>query len=114
MRCVTVSVTALRRATSISTGALSMVSASFLISSEKVAEKSRLCRSFGSMARMRLMSGMKPMSSMRSASSSTSTSTLLKVTLFCCTWSSRRPGVATTISTPFRSASVCGLMSTPP
>jgi hypothetical protein len=109
-----VSDTALRRATSISCGAFSMLSARFLISLEKVAENSRLWRSFGSMARMRLMSGMKPMSSMRSASSSTSTSTWAKDTLFCSTWSSRRPGVATTISRPSRSWAICGRMSTPP
>ena len=41
-----------------------MVSASFLISSEKVAENSRFCRCCGSMLRMRVTSGMKPMSSM--------------------------------------------------
>ena len=37
------------------------------ISSGKVAENSRFCRVFGSSARMRRMSWMKPMSSMRSA-----------------------------------------------
>jgi hypothetical protein len=76
---VMVSDTMLRRATSISCGSFSIWSASFLISSEKVAENSRLWRCLGSRARMRLMSGMKPMSSMRSASSSTSTSTWRQV-----------------------------------
>ncbi len=32
----------------------------------------------------------------------------------CDTWSSSRPGVATTISTPRLRASICGLMPTPP
>ena len=40
------------------------------------------------------------MSSMRSASSSTRISRCDRSTVFCCMWSSRRPGVATTISTP--------------
>ena len=71
-RCVMVSETVLRFATSTSSGDFSIVSASFLISFEKVAEKSRLCRvSFGSRLMMRVTSGMKPMSSMRSASSRT-------------------------------------------
>ena len=49
--------------------------------------------SSGSSARMRFMSGMKPMSSMRSASSSTRICDLAQVhACFCCTWSSRRPG----------------------
>ena len=60
------------------------------------------------------MSGMKPMSSMRSASSSTKISTCRESTFFCCMWSSRRPGVATRMSTPRRRASICGLMLTPP
>ena len=60
------------------------------------------------------MSRMKPMSSMRSASSSTRISSWLKFRLPWPTWSSRRPGVATRISTPARRALVCGLMLTPP
>ena len=48
--------------------------ASFLISASNVAENSSVCRSAGTLARMRLIAGRKPMSSMRSASSSTSTS----------------------------------------
>jgi hypothetical protein len=35
-------------------------------------------------------------------------------TVRCSMWSSRRPGVATTMSTPRLSASICGLMPTPP
>jgi len=53
---------------------------------------------------------MKPMSSMRSPSSSTRICTWRKSTVFCCTWSSSRPGVATRMSTPRRSASTCGCM----
>ncbi len=60
------------------------------------------------------MSRMKPMSSIRSASSRTTVSRLLKLRLPCWWWSSRRPGVATTISTPARRALVWGLMFTPP
>jgi hypothetical protein len=64
-------------ATSINCGALSSWSASFLISPENVAENSRFWRFAvaGSSAMIRLMSGMKPMSSIRSASSSTKIST---------------------------------------
>ena len=63
---------------------------------------------------IRLMSGMKPMSSIRSASSSTKISTWPRLTLFCSTWSSSRPGVATRISTPARTIGSCWRMSTPP
>jgi hypothetical protein len=58
--------------------------------------------------------GMKPMSSMRSASSRTRICTLPRFTAFCPTRSSSRPGVATRISTPRFSSSICGLMFTPP
>ena len=54
--------------------------ASFTISFGIVAEKSSVCRSFGSAPRMRWTSGQKPMSSMRSASSSTSVCTRAKST----------------------------------
>jgi hypothetical protein len=73
-----VSAVALRRATSISAGWFSRRSARALISSLKVAEKSRLCFFAGTMASTFLMSWMKPMSSMRSASSSTKISTWLR------------------------------------
>ena len=48
------------------------------------------------------------MSSMRSASSSTRNSIPEKLAWRCCIRSIRRPGVATTSSTPERSASICG------
>ena len=104
----------LRRATSISAGSFSRRSASSLISSLKVAENSRLCFFCGSTASTFLMSWMKPMSSMRSASSSTKISTWRQVERALLWWSSRRPGVATRMSTPRRSLSICGCMPTPP
>ena len=73
----------LRRATSISAGAFSNLSARALISSLKVALKSRLCFLAGTTANTFLMSWMKPMSSMRSASSSTKISTWLRSRVRC-------------------------------
>ncbi|MNR27708.1 hypothetical protein D3C85_1449930 [compost metagenome] len=90
------------------------MSARVLISLEKVAENSSVWRSFGSIASTFLMSWMKPMSSMRSASSSTRISTPDRSTVFWPAWSSRRPGVATRMSTGLRSWAICGLMPTPP
>ena len=104
----------LRRATSINAGAFSSLSARALISSLKVALNSRLCFFTGMMASTFLMSCTKPMSSMRSASSSTKISTWLRSSVRCWAWSSRRPGVATRMSTPRRSLSTCGDMPTPP
>ncbi len=108
------SASALRRATSISCGLFRKLSASRRISLEKVAENIRFWRSFDSRLMIRWMSGRKPMSSMRSASSSTRICTCDRFSVFCSTWSSRRPGVATSSSQPLRSAIVCGFMSTPP
>ena len=65
-----------------------------------VAEKNSVCRLIGSLATILRMSLMKPMSSMRSASSSTRNSTWLSFKPLLCTRSSRRPGVATSTSTP--------------
>ncbi len=56
----------------------------------------------------------KAISSIRSASSSTRISTLSSFRAFWCSRSSRRPGVATRMSTPPRSFIICGLMLTPP
>jgi hypothetical protein len=64
--------------------------------------------------RTRLIAGRKPMSSMRSASSSTSTLDRDRSTLPRSRWSIRRPGQATSTSTPRRSCSICGCMPTPP
>ena len=112
--CAMFSAVALRRATSISAGWFSSRSARVLISSLKVAENSRLCFFAGTIASTFLMSWMKPMSSMRSASSSTKICTWLRSSVPCWWWSSRRPGVATRMSTPRRSALICGCMPTPP
>ena len=79
-----VSAVALRRATSTSTGVRRKFAASFLISSENVAENIRLWRSLGSRLRMREMSGRKPMSSIRSASSSTTICTCDSEVFFIC------------------------------
>ena len=65
-----------------------------------VAEKNSVCRRGGSSLQMRSMSGMKPMSSMRSASSMTRISTPVSRILPRPKWSSRRPGVAISTSTP--------------
>ena len=54
------------------------------------------------------------MSSMRSASSRTTYSTWLRIAVLPSMWSSSRPGVAISTSTPLRSSSICGLMSMPP
>ena len=55
------------------------------------------------------------MSSMRSASSSTRICTVDEVAgMPCCCRSSRRPGVATRMSTPLLSLLICGFMPTPP
>ena len=54
------------------------------------------------------------MSSIRSASSSTTYSTWLRTQFLASMWSSSRPGVATSTSTPCFSSSVCGFMSMPP
>jgi hypothetical protein len=51
---------------------------------------------------------------MRSASSSTTYSTWLSTAFFASMWSSSRPGVAMSTSTPPFSSSVCGFMSMPP
>jgi hypothetical protein len=88
--------------------------ASARISAENVAENKRFWRAGGNAEMILRMSRMKPMSSMRSASSSTSVSTLSRRTVPCCMWSSRRPGVATTMSTPRRNSVICGPMPTPP
>ena len=84
------------------TGSFSIWSARSAISRGMVAEKNSVCRFFGMQATIFRMSRMKPMSSMRSASSRTSTETPSKVTARLLWRSSRRPGVATRMSTPPR------------
>ncbi|MDT4859726.1 hypothetical protein FQZ97_942490 [compost metagenome] len=110
MRCTVV----LRGVTWMLSGSLSRLLARSRISSLKVAENSRLCLSLGTRARIFFTSWMKPMSSMRSASSSTSICTPERSRKPCCCRSSRRPGVATSTSTPRFMALICGFMPTPP
>ena len=69
---------------------------------------------FGSCATIRRTSGMKPRSSMWSASSSTSTSTASSLASRRPIRSTRRPGQATSTSTPRASALICGCSPTPP
>ena len=88
--------------------------ASERISALSVARNSRFWRRAGSSARIRRMSSMKPMSSIRSASSRTRTSTWPRLTVRLPAWSSSRPGVATTISTPASRSRSCGGIGTPP
>ena len=71
------------------------------MASGMVAEKNSVWRSFGNDETIFLMSWMKPMSSIRSASSRTRNSTSRRRTALPRTRSSRRPGVATSTSTPF-------------
>ena len=77
-----------------------MVAASLVISSGIVALKNRFWRFCGSNATTLRISWINPMSNMRSASSSTKNSRAFRETAFCPIRSSRRPGVATSTSTP--------------
>src|SRR6516165_4089824 len=72
-----------------------------------VAENNSVCRCAGSFATILRMSWMKPISSIRSASSSTRNSTSPSRSALLVTRSSRRPGVATSTSTPFCTARTC-------
>ena len=110
MRCTVV----LRGVTCTLCGFFRRLLARSRISSLKVAENSRLCLSRGTRASTFFTSWMKPMSSMRSASSSTRISIWLRSSSPCCCRSSRRPGVATSTSTPFLTLVICGFMPTPP
>ncbi len=79
-----------------------------------VAEKSSRWPCFGVAASSRRTAGRKPRSAMWSASSSTVTSTAPRSQWPCWMRSSRRPGQATTMSTPRRSPCTCGCWPTPP
>ena len=96
------------------TGWRSMLLASASIAWGKVAEKNRFCRFLGNSARMRPSSSSNPSSSRRSASSSTKLFTCDKPSALLPSRSSKRPGVATTMSAPPRKCCICGLMATPP
>src|SRR5579872_2417049 len=91
-----------------------MASASSAISLGIVAEKNSVCRLTGNLATIFLMSLMKPISSMRSTSSSTRNSTWPSLSPLLCTRSSRRPGVATMISTPGITERTWRPIGTPP
>ncbi len=80
--CSTISDAVLRLATSIKPGLLSKPSASFLISSEKVAENNKFWRFCGNNFNIFLISRIKPISNMRSASSNTKISIPDKSTFF--------------------------------
>ena len=105
---------ALRRPIWIVSGLRRISSASLAITGGMVAENSSVCSRAGRRAMIRLRSGRKPMSSMRSASSRTSVCSWSKRAWFCRMWSSSRPGVATSSSTPARSAFSCGPIGVPP
>ncbi|MCY1434207.1 hypothetical protein D9M71_502610 [compost metagenome] len=100
--------------TSMRSGSCSSLLARSTMSFEKVAENSRFWRLGGSLARTFFTSWMKPMSSIRSASSSTRISTWERSTLPWPARSSRRPGQATSRSTPLDRACTWGFMPTPP
>ena len=84
------------------------------ISGGMVAEKNRVCLLAAISLKMRSMSGMKPMSSMRSASSTTMICTPVSSSLPRSKWSSRRPGVAISTSTPRSSLASWSPNETPP
>ena len=96
------------------TGSRMISAADRITSGDVVAEKNSVWRVGGSAATIFFTSGQNPMSSMRSASSSTSAARWSNRKPPYRMWSIRRPGVATTTSTPASSARVCGPMSTPP
>jgi hypothetical protein len=79
-----------------------------------VAENSTVWRSAGVSCRIASMSSAKPMSSISSASSSTTIWTSLSRNVPRLMWSSARPGVATTTSTPRSSARSCRPIGCPP
>ncbi len=79
-----------------------------------VAENSTVWRWLGTAARTLRIAGRKPMSSIWSASSSTTVSTPSRRTTPVFMWSSSRPGVATSTSTPRAMARICGPGLAPP
>ncbi len=101
-------------ATFTSMGSFSIEAARRAMACGIVAEKNRFCRLAGSACTIFWMSRMKPRSSMRSASSSTKVLTSASVMARWFMRSSRRPGVATTMSTPCPMARICRPIGTPP
>ena len=88
--------------------------ASFTIGGARVAEKNNDWRRFVSIATMRCTSRRKPISNIRSTSSRTKNSTSDRSMKRWFTRSSKRPGQATSTSTPSRIAWTCGRWPTPP
>ncbi len=112
--CSIVSTTEDTGATSTRSALLSISSDISTISSGIVAENSIDCLAGGSLLSMRLISWINPISSIQSASSSTKCS---RFPSFTCPWpirSSSLPGVAISISVPWRSLDTCGPWLTPP
>ena len=105
--CVTVSAGDRRTPISTNSGSRNTHAARRSISGGNVAEKRRVCRSVEIFSTIRRTSGRKPMSSIRSTSSSTRILTVFKEVARCSIRSSRRPGVATRMSTPCLSSSRC-------
>ena len=102
------------RATSMRSGADRNVLVMRSISGAMVAEKNSVWRVKGVRLKMRSISGIKPISSMRSASSTTMICTPVNSSLPRSKWSSRRPGVAISTSTPRSISWSCSLKLTPP
>ena len=102
------------RATSMRAGADRKVLVMRSISGAMVAEKNSVWRVKGVRLKMRSISGMKPMSSIRSASSTTMICTPVSRSLPRSKWSSSRPGVAISTSTPRSISLSCSLKETPP
>ena len=88
------------RATSTLAGLLRKALVIRSISGAMVAEKNSVWRVLGVIWKMRSISGMNPISSIRSASSTTMICTPVNSSLPRSKWSSRRPGVAISTSTP--------------
>ena len=102
------------RATSMRSGACRKVFVIRSISGAMVALKNSVCRVKGVSWKMRSISGMNPMSSIRSASSTTMIWTPVSNSLPRSKWSSRRPGVAISTSTPRSISLSCSPKLTPP
>ena len=113
-RCTTVEATTCSGATSMRTGSSEKVFEMAMISFDSVAERSSVWRLAGTVVMIRFSGGRKPMSSMRSASSSTTISMPDRSMVRRSRWSIRRPGVATTISTPRRRVRTCPMIGSPP
>ena len=95
-------------------GSRSKLSASAVIDLGMVAENRRVWRSVGTVATICAIGLAKPMSSIWSASSSTSASSVDRSHSPCSIRSSKRPGVATMMSTPASSAFTWWNALTPP